>query len=781
MLKNYLKVAIRNLIKNKGISLINIIGLAVGMTCAILIFLWVSQQFSYDQSQLKKDRIYRLENQDWVIMPPYLRETVQAFPEVESSARFFFWWEPRLKYKENIFTVRDLALTDSSVFNIFNFNFIAGDEKRVFETPYSIVLTESIAYKLFGMENPIGKIIKVSNKYDYHVTGIVEDIEKFQMNINAFVCMNDMKLIDGNDDFVTSRSHNHNIFVLVKSNVDIDDLVTKINTRAEKVDNYTGSELLLRPFTDIYFNRDLQREKNTKHGNLNLIIVFSIVAILILGIACINFVNLTVAKTSTREKEIAVRKVAGAKQQSIRLQFFGETFTIVFIAFLSALALIYFSLPWFSNLTSENISVSSLSNEFIYIMAGILIFTTFVSGAYPSFYLSFLSPQSILKGKSAKGSKNTLLRHLLIAFQFIISIFLVIATLTVVKQLNYIQTKDLGIDQEQVLTCVLMGDKFSGSNEERLATKQAFTDQLKTYPGIVGVTFINQLPGRLTNTWTLTKNKKENGVQTRVMFVDPNFMDLMGLELLKGSNYSFDRKSEIESGFILNEEAVKQLDLDDPAGSYVDGGGRQQIYGVVKDFHFNSLHNKIEPLGIRFGSWMRKTLIKISGNNVSESIKHIEKVYKEFCPNAGFDYDFLDESFAKEYKADKQFEKIITYFVSLAILLSCLGLFALTSLVAQQKVKEIGIRKVLGSSNSAIVGLISKSFIRWILIANLAAWPAAYWLLQEWLETFAYRIEQNLSLYILSALLTLLVALITIAVQAYKAATANPVKSLRYE
>ena len=269
-------------------------------------------------------------------------------------------------------------------------------------------------------------------------------------------------------------------------------------------------------------------------------------------------------------------------------------------------------------------------------------------------------------------------------------------------------------------------------------------------------------------------------VQTRVMFVDPNFMDLMGIELLDGSNYSFERTSEIEAGFILNEEAIKQLNLNYPEENYMNGG-QVPVFGIVKDFHFNSLHNKIEPLGIRFGTWMRNALIKISGHNINETIRHIEQVYNDFCPNSPFEYDFLDESFAREYKAEQQLEEILTYFVSLAIILSCLGLFALTALAAQQRVKEIGIRKVLGSSNTGIVGLMSKSFLAWILISNLIAWPAAYLILQGWLETFAYRIEQTLVIYFMSAFLSLCIALITISIQAYKAALANPVDSLRNE
>jgi hypothetical protein len=345
MIINYLKVALRNIIKHKGISFINVFGLAVGMTCAILIILWVQVQLSYDSDQVNKDRIYRLENQTWVVMPPYLRETAIVFPEVEQAIRFFFWLEPTVKHEEKIFTVTEFALVDDGVFEVFNFDFTAGDPKKAFTNPYSLILTESTAKKLFGHDNPMGKMVQMNNRYDYTVTGVVEDIQNFHMKINAFASVNDMTRIQGNDNFLTSRNYNHSIYLLVNPQSDIPALEQKINDRAAEVDRYQGDSLLLRPFRDIYFASHLQHEKNTKHGNVHLVIVFSIIALLILGIACINFINLTIAKTKTREKEIAVRKVVGARKSSIQKQFFGETFIIVFFALLLALLLTKCSCP----------------------------------------------------------------------------------------------------------------------------------------------------------------------------------------------------------------------------------------------------------------------------------------------------------------------------------------------------------------------------------------------------------------------------------------------------
>ena len=780
MLKHYFKIAIRNLYKNKGISFINIFGLAVGMTCAILIFLWVGQQLSYDQWQVNKDRIYRLESEDWVIQPPYLRETTIAFPEVEAASRFFFWWEPTLSYEQNIVTAQNLAIVDTSVFRIFNFEWLAGDKRTALKEPYSIVINETTAQKLFPNDNPMWKVIKLSNKYDFKITGIIKDVDRLQFDVGAFITTNDMVRINGNDEFITARYHNHDIYVLVKPNVNVDNLVSKINNRAATLDQYKGAKLLLRPFTDIYFTQNLPHEAKTKHGNFNIVIVFSIIAVLILGIACINFVNLTIAKTSTREKEIAVRKVAGAKQKSIQLQFFGETFTIVFSAFLISILLVGLLLLRFGNLTSENIAISSLGGESVLIIIGVLLFTSLVSGAYPSLYLSVLQPVLILKGKSPKGKRNSLLSRVLISFQFTISIFLVIAVLTVFEQLHFLQTTDLGINTEQVITCSLRGPRFSGDNEKVISAKEAFTNRLKSNPNIIGATYVNQLPGNISNTWRIYNHDEEKSIEIRVMFIDPAFMDLMGIKLLEGTNYSYDRPSEINAGYILNEEAVKQIGLTNPTGSYINGG-QVPVYGVVKDFHFNSLYNKIGPFGFRFDVWPRNALIKVTGNDMAATISYIEEVYKEFCPGNNFEYNFLDEVFAREYKTDQQLQEILSYFVFLAIMLSCLGLLALTALAAQQRVKEIGIRKVLGSTNSGIIKLISQSFLKWILISNLIAWPVAYFVLQNWLETFAYRIDQNFTIYFAGAMLSLAIALITITTQAYKAAVANPVNSLRNE
>jgi putative ABC transport system permease protein len=780
MFRNYVKVALRSIRKHKGISFINIFGLTVGMTCAVLIFLWVQQQLGYDKDQVLGDRLFRLESETWVVQPPYLRETAAAFPEVEEAVRFYFWTEPTLKYRENIFTVADFALVDDSVFRAFNFDFVAGRPETALTAPFSIVLTESIAARLFGDQPPLGQVIRMNNADNYTVTGVVRDVKKLHMNINAFSSVSDILRRDPDSDFLTTRNYNHSIYLLVSPQADVSTLAEKINRRAREVDKYDGARLILRPFRDIYFASNLKAEKNTKHGSIGLVLAFSLIAVLILLIACINFVNLTVAQTGTREKEIAMRKVVGARQSSLRHQFFGETLVFVTISFLLAAALVTLLLPVFSGLSGEEIVLSGSNLGLLLTLASVLIFTALVSGAYPSLYLSGLNPVSILKGKNRKGRKNSLLSRLLIAFQFTVSIALIISTLTVVRQLDFMQNRDLGMDYSQMLTFSLRGEKFQGEREQRLSSKRAFKERLLTNPSVLGMTYLNQVPGKITNTWTWNRTQDDPGIPLKVIMADPDFVDLMGLEVIAGRDLSYETQTDLDLRFLINEEAARALGFEDPVGKTTNNG-RMHIIGVVKDFHYNSLHTKIAPAAITWSHWNGRAGIKISGRNIGETIRFIEGVYEEFCPGFSLEYSFLDETFAQQYEAEQRLEKLLVSFVSLAICLSCLGLFALTAFLVEQRTKEIGIRKVLGSSKAGIVLLFSRSFAGWVILANLIAWPASYVFLERWLETFAYRINVSPVLFVLSGALALLVALLTVGGRALKASSADPIHCLRYE
>ena len=786
MFGSYFKIALRNLFRNKSTSFINIAGLSLGMACAILIFLWVFNQVSYDQNQVNKDNIYRLETDTWVIVPPYFADIPSVFPEVKETVRFYFWWTPTLKYDETVFTIDNFALCDSNVFKVFNFEFLLGSPDNALVNPYSIVLTESIANKLFRDEYPLGQKIWLSNELEYTVTAVVRDIEKIHLPINAFINVTDMNRINGNETFLKARTSNFLTYLLLESGVDIDNLRNKIFERGRDVFQ-VGSEnhFVLRPYDDIYFNNDLHYENFVKHGNYTMIIMFSVIALLILLIACINFINLTIANTSRRSKEIAVRKVIGAKQSSIQSQFFGETFLIVIISFVFSLFIVYSTLPIFNQLTGENITFTSLDTNVALMFTGIILFTTFISAGYPSFYLSALKPVTILKGKNSNGKKDGLFSKVLISFQFAISIFLIITTLSVIEQLNYVQNTDIGIDREQMLTVNLRGKNFGGEIENKLRNKQIFKEKLLQNPGIAGVTYFTQLPGKISNTWGwYVDNEKEN-VVIKVINTNPDFVDVMGLKLVDGRTHSFDMPTDFWQGesvqkFVINETAAKALGLGNPVGKIINGGSIE-IIGVIKDFHFNSLHNKIEPLAVTCNQYPNIACIKIQSSNLREVMAHVENVYKELCPGFGFEYGFLDENFARQYETEKKLESLLSYFVGIAITLSCLGLFALTAFMAERRIKEIGIRKVLGASNSLIVFLLSQKFLTWIIIANILAWPTAYFILENWLQNFAYHINLSLFTFLIGTLLTMAVAFITILYQALKAASLNPAITLKTE
>jgi putative ABC transport system permease protein len=437
-------------------------------------------------------------------------------------------------------------------------------------------------------------------------------------------------------------------------------------------------------------------------------------------------------------------------------------------------------LPNFNNLTGEVIAFTPFDVKILLAVVGIMLFTAFISGVYPSFYLSVLEPVLVLKGKSGKGRKGSLLSKVLIAFQFVISISLIIATITVVRQLNYMENADLGMNYEQMLTCTLRGDSLRGDAEQILSSKQAFKDRLFTNPAVRGVTFLNQLPGKITNTNTWPLPDKDGGVPLRIINADTDFVDLMDLEVIEGRNFSYETRTDLDRKYLLNQEAVEQLGIEDPVGKTTNSG-RNTIIGVVKDFHFNSLHNKIGAMAISWDYWTSRACIKIAGTNIAETIKHVESVYKEFCPGFALEYSFLDESFARQYEAEKRLKQLLQYFVTIAIMISCLGLFALTAFIAEQKTKEIGIRKVLGSSNAGIFVLLSKNFTKWALVANLISWPVAYFVLKNWLNSFAYHINPSIIIFVLSGLMALLIMFLTVGYQAAKAAASNPADCLRYE
>lgn len=781
MFINYIKTAYRNMMRNFSQTLINVLGLAVGMTCTLLIFLWVQNQLSYDQWQEKKDNIYRLEFNTWVIMPPYLGDVVNKLPEVEDMVRFYFWHQPTLTHGETSYNLDHFAYADSAIFNIFNFHFIHGSSNKALTNPFSIVLTESHSQKLFGNENPVGKSLLMDNKHTYTVTGVIEDVNNLHLDINAIAAAQDVGKIQENNRFLEARNHNFLIYLLIKPNIDIHSLEEKINRVAQETNESINDSffLLLRPFKEIYFDRGLPHESAVKHGNMNLVLIFSAISILILIIACINFINITTAKANLREKEIAIRKIVGATKTKVASQFIGETLFMVLIAYIISIVLLEFILPKFNLLTNEAITLNYLSPQFLLIVISIIFATTILSGIYPSLYLASLKPVSMLKGKSGQKSKGNF-RKVLMIVQFCISIFLIISTIIILKQLKFVMNKDLGWNQDNLVTFILRGNNFSGDMDEVINNKEAFTNELLKNPNIKNATYITQSPGYLTNTWSWNYNGEN--YEIKMFNADPKLIEALDLELIDGRNFSYARPSDYkENKMIINETAAKRMGLKNPVGTVLTDQNNIEIIGVVKDFNFNSLHNSIDPMAIRWRPRNPKACVKISGNNIPETIKYIQNLYTQFCPNYPFQYQFMDDQFAEQYESEMRQSKILLYFAFIAILLAGLGLFGMASFISATRIKEIGIRKALGSSTREIMMLFSGSFIQWIFIAFVIASPIAYYLVRNWLRQYPYKTDISWWIFVLALAITLIITLLTIGYQIIKSARTSPADCLRYE
>ncbi len=792
MLKNYLTIAWRNIVKNKGISFINVVGLALGMACSLLIFIWVDGQMNTDKSQPNKDRIFRLEEGDWADLQTSYRKVLETFPEIEKYVQFSAWEKPILRIGDKLFDSRDLVFADDAVFEVFKFRFLQGNPESALKDPYSLVLSRSEAERLFGSEDPMGKTIILDNTFPFIVSGVVEDPDDFHLEWRAMGPFKSLPAIKGRPNFLNEHNDNFLTYLLLRPQTNVAALTEKLTAAINAIRGDDGPrKFSLRSFRDIYFARDaVVREKGVKHGNMPLVILFSAVAVLILLIACVNFINLVTARSSSRAKEISVRKAAGAVRKNLLVQFLGETSLTVFAALILALVLVVAFLPAFSRLTGEPLSVDWTAGKWIGGILFIFVFTSLASGLGPALFLSSLEPAALMRGKRSRSAGRAPFRTLLTIFQFAVAIFLIIGALVVLGQLDYLKTKSLGFDQDQVLLVPLKGKLKETPQVLRAriqegktfgVTKGLFKQRLLQSPDIRGVTFINDSPGELTNTNTwLVRGLKKPMI---ILQTDPDIMDVLGLGLVDGRDLSWDLESDMALSYLVNEEAVPFLGLDPLFGETFQANfGPSRVVGVVKNFHFRSLHQRIGPMAIVwFDGWTNNAAIKISGTNIARTIAYVREVWGEVNPQAPFSYTFMDETIGRLYAAEARLGGILEIFVGLAVFLSCLGLFGLSAYVAAQKTKEIGIRKILGAKTSEIVVLLSKDFSRWVLLANLFAWPAAYYITEKWLQGFAYRVGLGVGPFILASVSAVAVALLTVSVQSIKAATASPADAIRHE
>ena len=785
MIKNYIKIALRNLTRHKGYSLINITGLAIGMACCILILLWVQDELSFDRFHKNADNICRViqdinfsdHSTTWAItqgpLGPSLKED---FPEIENFTRIT-GQRFRLTYQENSFD-EILGMADGSIFEMFTFPLIEGDPETALSDPNSIVLTEEMAKKYFGDEHPIGKVLKADDRYDFLVTGILED---FPLNSHfrydfliPFIFGRELKYTVDN-----WRNSQFSTYVEIQKGIPYKEVVQKISGYLyEKPTIEKDAKLNLQPLARIYLYSNYEFDR--PHGDITYVTIFSLIALFILLIACINFMNLTTARSANRAREVGLRKVAGAYRRDLVRQFFGESILLAFIAFIFAVGIVYLLLSAFNELAAKELSFGISGNiPTLLALVGIAILTGIIAGSYPALFLSAFQPADVLKGTFFSGSRGSTFRKVLVVLQFSLTILLIVCTTIVYNQMNFMRNRKLGYNKEYLVYAVLRRDmrqQFDVVKEELLKN-----------PNILAVTSSGTIPTSGYNfsnsLWRWEGQNPDEEILIRASFIDYNYFETFGMEIIEGRSYSKQYSTDPTEALIVNEEAVIVMGMESPIGKQLGIGDNQaKIIGVVKNYHFRSMKQKIEPLILILNPHNCWALFaRLNSEDVSKTIGHMENVWGQFVPGYPFTYRFMDEAIDNLYRSEQQIGTLFRYFSILAIFISCLGLFGLASFMAEQRTKEIGIRKVLGATVSNILLLLSKEFAKWVLIANVIAWPFAYYAMNKWLQGYAYRINIAVWSFILAAVLALAIALFTVSYQAVRAATANPADALRYE
>jgi len=805
MVSNYLKIALRNLTRFKAYSAINITGLAVGMACCILILLYVFDELSYDRFHENAGRIYRIgvegtlgdNSFNAAVSPPVLRNTlINDYPEVINATRVKNFGFPVLRYGDKVFSEELFFWVDSSFFDVFTVEFVKGNPKTALTLPESVVLTERMAKKYFGNEDPMGKLINSDNRRDYKITGVVKEFpENSHFHFDFLASLNSYGFIDQqgwlNNDYYT--------YFLLQEDFPAEQFEAKLPGIVEKhvfpvIERFLSVsiedlekrgmryEYILQPVTDIHLfsNLDAEVEPN---GDIAYIYIFSLIAAGILLIACINFTNLATARSANRLKEIGVRKTLGSSRQQLIKQFLTESILMSFIAVVISLIIIEIALPFFGELVNKHLTFGLFTNAYSIplLLVFILVVGTF-AGAYPALYLSSFNPVKVLKKETGQSGKNPWLRNSLVVVQFAVSITLFIGTIIVYNQLDFISNKKLGFNKEQVIIVKKTDDigRFM----------ESFRNDLKSIPGVINASNSNNLFGQNFGNTPYRRYGTNDNHLMNIMFADYYFAPVYEIEMLKGRYYSEYYGSDT-TAIVLNETAAKELGIqDDPIGKLIehpdddDEPEPYTVIGVMKDFHFQSLHRRIEPILIRLfypGDFGRNVSVKVTPDNIDKKLEEIKNVWHKYAGNQAFEYVFFDEDFAKVYEAEKRTGVIVTIFSILAILIACLGLLGLAAFTTEQRTKEVGIRKILGATIPGIVFLLLKDFAKWVIISNIIAWPIAYFALNKWLEDFAYRIDISLWVFIAASIGAMLIAIFTVSYQSIKAAIANPVKSLRYE
>lgn len=814
MIKNYFKIAFRNLWKNKGYSAINIFGLAIGLATCLLITLYVTDELSYDRFNVNADRIYRINsdlkfgggNLHIVQTSDMMGQTLKKdYPQVEEYTRIYANEGPKLIKKGNEFiNERDIVYVDSTFFRVFTFPAIYGDTKTALNEPSTVVISETAAKKYFSSTNVVGKTIELKNDattIPFKITAVIKDMP--HNSHFHFDFMLSMKNADYNWGQFTS--HNFSTYLLLKEGTDYKAFEKNfdkyINSyvlpyvqqfiKVSSMDDFKKAgnnlEYSLMPLTKIHLYSDYSFELSPV-GNIQYVYIFSAVALFILIIACINFMNLSTARSASRSKEVGIRKVLGTERKTLITQFLVESTLTAFISLAIALLLAYLVLPLFNDVAAKSLSVSDLMNIRILPFIILLPFVVgILAGSYPALFLSAFKPIVVLKGSANTGFRKSNLRNVLVVFQFATSVMLIIGTIIVYSQLHYIQTTKLGFNKDQLL---IVNDTYALNDNV-----QAFKNDVLAINGVSSGTVSSYLPVSNSSRSDNSYSKEavmdfKNGIDMQTWRIDYDYIKTMGMEIVKGRNFSKEYGSD-SSAMLITETTAKLLGYDDPVGKFIYAPSNKQndkslvpikVIGVVKDFHFESMRQNIGPLCMILGNSTGFMSFKVNTGNVENLVRQIETKWKQLAPSMPFSYRFMDDSFNDMYQSEQRTGYIAITFAMLAIVIACLGLFGLVTYMAEQRTKEIGIRKVLGASTGNVVTMLSKDFLLLVAIACLFAFPIAGWAMNNWLKDYAYRITVSWVLvFFIAGFSALAIALITVSFKAIKAAIANPVKSLRTE
>jgi len=817
MISNYLKVAFRSIFRNRLTAFINIVGLALAMACALLIYLYIMDELSYDKYNSKIDRIYRV-TRDFKspdgsvnlrlgnVAPPIGPLMKNDFGEIEVLARtigfnLVIGLEENGELVKN-FTERHLFVAEPGIFKIFDIKVTAGNPETALSRPFTVMLSEKAAKKYFGDEpNIIGKRLRANNAFDIEVTGTFEDFPlQAHWHPELLVSFSTMENdnIYGRQQLETNWGNNaFGTYLLLDKGYDPKKLEAQLPAFLDKhfgpfaIANYGAppdlvaskrTTLHVQKVSDIHLYSHLDDELEV-NGNINNVYMMGVIGLFIILIASFNFINLSTARATKRAKEVGLRKVVGAIRGQLVAQYLSESILITLLAMVLSLGLAFMGLDWLNSFTQKNLSINFLQQPGL--LAGLIIATITIgllAGIYPAFIVSAYKPALTLKGQQGSVKGKGTIRKVLVVSQFSISVVLLIATSITIQQLNYLNSKDLGFDKDQMVTLSYFG--------ELQPNYEAFHNELLRSSGIKDAGRSSRIPtGRLLDSQGAPRIAKGDSlvnteITTKNVRVDEDFFPTYNIPFVAGRNFSKSIGTDDSLAFIINETAAKEYGLATPEEGinkdFSYGGVTGKLVGVVKDFHFESLHQDIIPIVFHQGGY-NTISVKIAGNNIQDGLQQIEKVWNEFLPNRPFEYQFLDQRYQQLYEAELDQSHLFTIFSGLAIFIACLGLFGLATFNTLQRVKEIGIRKVLGASVQSILSLLSKEIVVLIIVANLIAWPIAWFLMNKWLDTFAYHIDTNWLIYLLSGIAAILVALITVSTQTVKAAMTNPSNTLRYE